>query len=49
MHIIPSSTMRPGVFLLLGLLVLRADLGTAPEETGGEYRQANPAEGPGCG
>ncbi|XP_064888138.1 multiple epidermal growth factor-like domains protein 6 isoform X5 [Columba livia] len=34
MHIIPSSTMRPGVFLLLGLLVLRADLGTAPEETG---------------
>ncbi|KAK2520783.1 hypothetical protein Q9233_011419, partial [Columba guinea] len=33
-HIIPSSTMRPGVFLLLGLLILRADLGTAPEETG---------------
>lgn len=39
---IPGSTMRPGVFLLLGLLILRAEPGTAPEEKGGEYQQAKP-------
>lgn len=38
---IPSSTMRSGVFLLLGFLVLRAEPGTAPEEKRGEYWQAN--------
>ncbi|PKU28799.1 balbiani ring protein 3-like [Limosa lapponica baueri] len=33
---IPRSTMRPGLFLLLGFLILRAELGTASEEEGGE-------------
>ncbi|XP_064321405.1 LOW QUALITY PROTEIN: WAP four-disulfide core domain protein 3-like [Phalacrocorax carbo] len=33
-HDIPSSTMRPGVFLLLALLALRAEPGTVPEEKG---------------
>lgn len=41
--------MRLGVFLLLELLTLRADLGTAPEKTGSEYQKANLAEDPGCG
>lgn len=42
MHNIPGSTMSPGVFLLLGLLILRAEPSVTPEK-GGEYQESNPA------
>ncbi|KAL9835141.1 uncharacterized protein GJ701_012287 [Geothlypis trichas] len=34
MHNIPSSIMNPGIFLLLGLLILRAELSVTPEKGG---------------
>lgn len=36
--------MRLGTLFTLGLLILRAESGTTPEEKGGEYRWANPAD-----
>uniref|UniRef100_A0A8B9BVL1 WAP domain-containing protein n=1 Tax=Anser brachyrhynchus TaxID=132585 RepID=A0A8B9BVL1_9AVES len=49
----PGSTMSPGVCLLLGLLILGAEPGTAPGEEGGESGAAlcrqSCADDSGCG